>query len=354
MDVGIFAVPFRLPETGLKEGLDWDVQVTKWAEEYGFAEAWFAEHYTLGWESTCAPELVVAAAAQHTSRIKLAIGANLIPYHNPVALAHSLMQLDHMTGGRLIAGFGSGGYATDAQLFAAPDLEERRRITAEGIKVILDIWTRERPYTYEGQYFKVDYPAFDPFWGGPIWRPLQKPHPKVAIAGITAGSASLKEAGRHGFIPMSFDLDVEYLLSHWHAYEEGAREAGLTPDRKEWRLFKSVFVGRTDEEAIEIACSKPVTRVFDEFVLRVYERFGLLGSFAPGVPEHLITAEYLAKNVWLVGSVDTVVQKIEAFYRQVGGFGVLVTPAFDFMDNVEGYRNCLRLLGQKVQPRFAK
>lgn len=354
MDVGIFAVPFRLPETGTKQGLDWDIEVTKWAEEFGFSEAWYAEHYTLGWENTCAPELIVAAAAQQTSKIKLAIGANLLPYHNPIALAHRLMQLDHMTGGRLIAGFGAGGYATDAQLFGLPDLPERRKITAEAIDVILDIWTRERPYKHEGEYFKVDYPAYDKFWGGPNWRPAQRPHPQAAIAGISASSSSLKDAGKRGFIPMSFDLDPQYLLGHWQAYEEGAKEAGRTANRKDWRLFKTVVVGRTDEEAVELACSKPVTRVFDEFVLRVYESFGLLGSFAPGVPEKDITSEYLAKNIWLVGSVDTVVQKIEAFYKTLGGFGVLVTPTFDFFDNVEGYRNSLRLLGQEVKPQLAK
>jgi alkanesulfonate monooxygenase SsuD/methylene tetrahydromethanopterin reductase-like flavin-dependent oxidoreductase (luciferase family) len=354
MDVGIFAVPFRLPETGLKQGLDWDIEVTQWAEQFGFAEAWYAEHYTLGWENTCAPELVVAAAARHTSKIKLAIGANLLPYHNPIALAHRLMQLDHMTGGRLIAGFGSGGYETDAQLFSLPDLPERRNITSEAIDVILDIWTRERPYKYQGKYFKVDYPAFGKFWGGPVWRPAQKPHPPVAIAGISASSSSLKEAGRRGFIPMSFDLDAKYLLGHWQAYEEGAKEAGRTPRRADWRLFKTVVVGRTDAEAVEIAIGKPVTRVFDEFVLRVYEKFGLLGSFAPGVPERDITAEYLARNVWLVGSVDTVVKKIEEFHRQIGGFGVLVTPTFDFFHDAQGFKESLRLLGQEVKPRLQR
>jgi alkanesulfonate monooxygenase SsuD/methylene tetrahydromethanopterin reductase-like flavin-dependent oxidoreductase (luciferase family) len=350
MEIGVFTVPFRLPETEQKDGLDWDLQVIQWADEFGFDEAWCAEHFTLGWENTCAPELVIAAAAQRTKTIRLAIGANLLPYHNPVALAHRLMQLDHMTNGRLITGFGSGGYETDGQLFGLNDLAERRRITSEALDVILAIWTKERPFKHKGEFFRVDYPVYDKFWGGPNWCPRQKPHPRVAIAGISSGSSSLKDAGRRGFIPMSFDLAPDYLIGHWKAYEEGAAETGLTPSRADWRLFKNVFVGRTDDEALELATSAPVRRAFDEFVLRVYERFGLLGAFAPGVPEKDITAEYLARNIWLVGSPATVIKKIEKVHKDIGGFGVLVTPSFDCLHDPTLFKKSLQLLATEVAP----
>lgn len=352
MEVGVFTVPYRLPGVTSKEGLDWDIQVIEWAEQYGIHEAWCAEHYTLGWENTCSPELIMAAAARTTSRIRLAIGANLLPYHNPIALAHRLIQLDHQSNGRLIAGFGSGGYETDGQLFGLTDAEERRQITKEAMQVILDIWTRERPYKFQGKYFNVDFPPYSEFWGGLNWHPLQKPHPRVAMAGISAGSSTLKEAGRRGFIPMSFDLAPDYLRGHWKAYEEGAAETGVTPTRKDWRLFKNVFVYRTDAEALELALSEPVRRAYDDFVLRVYEKFGLLGSFAPGVPEKDITAEYLARNMWLVGSPETVARKVEAVYNELGGFGVLVAPSFDCMKNPEPFKKSLELFGGEVAERL--
>jgi alkanesulfonate monooxygenase SsuD/methylene tetrahydromethanopterin reductase-like flavin-dependent oxidoreductase (luciferase family) len=352
METGIFAVPFRLPETNVARGLRWDLQCVQWAEQYGIHEAWFAEHYTMGWENTCAPELLVAAASSLTSRIRLATGANLLPYHNPITLAHALMQLDHMTGGRLICGFGAGGYASDAQLFGQPDLDVRREMMAEGIDTILAIWTRERPFRMEGTYWSVDYPGFDTLLNGPNWWPLQKPHPRCAIAGVSASSGSLRDAGRRGFIPMSFDLANDYLIGHWRAYCEGAAEAGREADRRDWRLFKNVFVADTDEAAMALATSPPVLRVYDQFVLRIYEGFGLLGSFAPGVPEHLITAEYLARNAWIVGSPDTVTDRIEALNEELGGFGVLVTPSFDFLEAPETMRRSLELYGSVVAPRL--
>jgi alkanesulfonate monooxygenase SsuD/methylene tetrahydromethanopterin reductase-like flavin-dependent oxidoreductase (luciferase family) len=352
MEVGIFAVPFRLPETDVTKGLAWDLQCTQWAEEFGIHEAWFAEHYTLGWENTCAPELLVAAAATTTKNIRLATGASLLPYHNPIALAHNLMQLDHMTNGRLIAGFGAGGYATDGQLFGLLDLDERRAMMAEAIDVILAIWTEERPFKHEGKYWNVDYPAYDKMLNGPNWRPLQKPHPRCAIAGVSASSNSLRDAGKRGFIPMSFDLATDYLKGHWAAYEDGAVSAGREAKRADWRLFKNVLLGDTDEQAMALATSAPVLRVYDEFVLRIYEGFGLLGSFAPGVPEHLITAEYLARNAWIVGSPETVVKKIAAINDELGGFGVLVTPTFDFLEAPAAFRHSLELFGTAVAPQL--
>ena len=353
MQTGIFSVPFRLPETNISAGLQWDLQCTEWADAAGIHEAWYAEHYTMGWENTCAPELLVAAAAVRTQNIKLAIGASLVPYHNPVRLAHTLMQLDHMTRGRLICGFGAGGYASDAQLFGGRDLDERRAMMAEGIDTILAIWTRERPFKMKGKYYDVDYPAFDILLNGPNWRPYQQPHPRCAIAGVSASSSSLRDAGRRGFIPMSFDLANEYLRGHWTAYAEGAASAGREADRKDWRLFKNVFVAETDEAAMALATSPEVLRAYDEFVLRIYEGFGLLGSFVPGVPEHLVNAEYLARNAWIVGSPDTVIAKITAVNEELGGFGVLVTPTFDFLGEPDKMRRSLELFGSAVGPRIA-
>jgi alkanesulfonate monooxygenase SsuD/methylene tetrahydromethanopterin reductase-like flavin-dependent oxidoreductase (luciferase family) len=231
-------------------------------------------------------------------------------------------------------------------------LDVRREMMGEAIDTILAIWTRERPFKMEGKYYSVDYPGFDKLLNGPNWRPHQQPHPRCAIAGVSASSGSLRDAGRRGFIPMSFDLAADYLKGHWAAYGEGAAAAGREASRRDWRLFKNVLLADTDEAAMTLATSAPVLRVYDEFVLRIYEGFGLLGSFAPGVPEHLINAEYLARKAWIVGSPDTVVAKIKAINEELGGFGVLVTPTFDFLEAPEAFRRSLELFGSVVAPRL--
>ncbi len=353
MDIGMFVVPFRLPETTAADGLDWDLQSVRWAEQYGFSEVWFAEHFTLGWENSCSPELMIAAAAQVTTRIKLGAAANLLPYHNPIALAHRLMMLDHMTRGRFIAGFGAGAYESDAQLFGLGD-RDRRDMMREGLDIVLAIWNAERPFRLEGKYWTVDYPAYDALNRGPNWKPFQRPHPRIAIAGVSPGSPTLKEAGRRGCIPLSFNVAASYLAGHWEQYAAGAHAGGHAADRREWRVAREAFVADTDEEALRLAVGPgaPLARAYDEWVLPVYRKFGLLPVMAPGVPEDEINAAYLARHYWLIGSPDTVARRLTEHYQAAGGFGVLLVMGFDYLNQPAAFRRSLELLSTEVAPRI--
>ena len=55
------------------------------------------------------PELLIAAAAEHTKRIKLGTGVISLSYHNPFMVATRIAQLDHQTMGRIM--FGARGLA---------------------------------------------------------------------------------------------------------------------------------------------------------------------------------------------------------------------------------------------------
>ncbi|WP_432514392.1 LLM class flavin-dependent oxidoreductase, partial [Kineococcus sp. SYSU DK001] len=121
MKFGILNIPYASQYAAGRESaadvIARDLRVTRWADQYGLDEAFFAEHYTLGMEPSPAPDVMIAAASQVTRNIKLGAGAHLLPYHHPVALAHRMLWLDHLTGGRYIAGVAPGAYPSDAQLF---------------------------------------------------------------------------------------------------------------------------------------------------------------------------------------------------------------------------------------------
>ncbi len=71
-------------------------------EALGFDVAWLAElHFIARYSVMPAPSLLVAAAAQRTSRIRLGIGVNLLPLHDPIRAAETGAVLDILTGGRL-------------------------------------------------------------------------------------------------------------------------------------------------------------------------------------------------------------------------------------------------------------
>ena len=85
---------------------------------------------------------------------------------------------------------------------------------------------------------------------GLYMKPYQKPHPPVGVAGSTPRSPSIRLAGEMGWIPMSSsNLLPKYLAQQWDVIEEGAASTGKTPDRREWRIARDVYVADTPERA---------------------------------------------------------------------------------------------------------
>jgi alkanesulfonate monooxygenase SsuD/methylene tetrahydromethanopterin reductase-like flavin-dependent oxidoreductase (luciferase family) len=353
MDIGLFMVPFRLPQTDLQDGFAWDMQVIQWAEEFGLSEVWVGEHSTVRWEPVCSPELYIAAAAVQTERIRLATGANIVANHNPIALAHRLMQLDHMTKGRLMVAMGAGSYPYDLQIHGST---QPREMMIEAAKIMHMVWAADGPIKYEGKFWTLDIPEYDELLMGPYLKPFQQPHPPIAMAGVSPASGTLKQAGASGAIPMSFNVSRELLAGHWYRYVEGAESAGLTPDRDTWRVAHNVLVADTDEEAMELALNGAMAQTYREWMLPSYARSGMLAPMVPELdnihgPED-VSIEYLARNKWLVGSPDTIVERLKIDTAVSGGFGQIIAFTFDYLDQPEAYRRNLELLGTEVLPRI--
>ncbi len=68
-----------------------------------------------------------------------------------------------------------------------------------------------------------------------------------------------------------------------------------------------------------------------------------------------VDAEYLAEHVWIVGSPETVRQKMEAWFDDLGGpFGTLLIYSHDYIDNPEPWEHSMDLLANTVAPSLSK
>jgi alkanesulfonate monooxygenase SsuD/methylene tetrahydromethanopterin reductase-like flavin-dependent oxidoreductase (luciferase family) len=223
----------------------------------------------------------------------------------------------------------------------------------EGHDLIKAIWAAEgRPLRIRGKHFAVDIPEYDPDLGiGGHWRPYTPGGPRTAIAGFSPNSATLRAGGERGDIPLSISVSPDYLLGHWQGYEEGARSAGHTPDRRDWRVVRDVVVADTDEAAMQLALSAPIRRIWDEWLIPYHKPHGLLDIVVPEAPDKdAVDAEYIARHVWVVGSPETVITRIQEEQEQSGGFGVLLVYSYDFHEQPEPFRRHLELLGREVLP----
>src|SRR5690349_3692957 len=88
--------------------------------------------------------MLAAAAAQATSTIRIGhlVLCNL--FRHPAVTAQALMSLDHLSGGRLVAGLGAGWTETEFQMtgIGFPDVATRLRMLDESLTCIRSLWTQ--------------------------------------------------------------------------------------------------------------------------------------------------------------------------------------------------------------------
>ncbi|WP_420443594.1 LLM class flavin-dependent oxidoreductase [Candidatus Poriferisodalis sp.] len=361
MELGLFTMPSHPPERDLREGWEWDLQVIEWADEFGFGEAWIGEHHAAKWEPHPAPDLLTLEALRRTKNIRIGPGGFLLPYYHPAELANRISLLDHISEGRLNFGVAASGLPSDWEMFGVDGMAgENREMTQEAVEFILNMWTQEPGWTHEGKHWKGSVPH-----GMPDMelvhhlRPLQQPHPPIGVAGLNSPSPTLEMAGEKGWIPMSLNLNPQYVSGHWDSYEAGARRAGRDVSRSDWRMVREVFVAPTDEEAWELSYGGMMGRMMTDYFIPLlgafdFHKFLIDERNPPAGGE--VTVEYCARNNWFVGSPETVAASIEKVYADVGGFGHLLLFCFDYAETPESadaWRRSMDLLANDVMPRVA-
>ena len=125
MKVGAFLMPSHPPEKSIRDGQLWDLHDLQRLDALGFHEAWIGEHFTAAWEPCPAPDLLIAQALQRTKRIRLGPLGHLLPYHNPIELAHRRPNSEgslKSVGQRI---FLNGNIATDLLLIRAVTVAAR-------------------------------------------------------------------------------------------------------------------------------------------------------------------------------------------------------------------------------------
>ena len=357
MEIGYFTMPLHPPGSNITQTLEDDLQQIVTLDEMGYKEAYIGEHFTFAWENIPIPDLVIAQALGMTKNIVLGTGVHCLPNHNPMMLAHRVAQLDHMSKGRFHWGIGSSSTPGDYEMFGFdPEVDDRRQYTRDAVDIILQIWDDPKPGLYENKNwrFKIPEPVDDIGLTFHL-TPYTKPHPPIAVGGVSPRSDTLIQAGERGWIPMSINLvNPATVATHWEAYEEGANNTGLTADRSIWRIAREVYVADTTEQARKEALEGVLRRDFEDYWFHLLSRGDGLQHMKldPDMADSDLTIEYLMDNMWIVGSPDDVANKIRNLYHQVGGFGVLLAMGHEW-EPKEQWEHSMRLLADEVLPKLA-
>ncbi|MFC9252104.1 LLM class flavin-dependent oxidoreductase [Amycolatopsis thailandensis] len=216
------------------------------ADELGYDCWWQVEHHGAGeFSLSSAPELMLAALSQRTSRIRLGHSAVLAPgrFNHPIRVAERAATLDHLSGGRVELGL-TRSTIPEWRLFGI-EPDEARAQTQEAFEMVPRMWTSER-FSYESAAYRVDDVPISP-------KPVQKPHPPLWQA--AASPASFEEAGRRGVGVLGTTM--------WESLERAGRliklyrdAAGRCADpvgafvNDQVGFFTFVHCADTDEEAM--------------------------------------------------------------------------------------------------------
>ena len=183
-------LPWPLPRRHFKPDVavrTYEEHLAAWEamDRIGYDGVGFNEHHTSPYGLMNSPNLMAAAAAQRTRRLKLLIYGNLLPLHDPLRLAEELAMLDCLSGGRIVSGF-ARGIPREHNVYRVPLRDSRARFE-EAWEIVRRAWTEES-FSYTGRFWSYENVA--------IWpRPVQQPHPPVWVP-VTGSKETIEWAGR--------------------------------------------------------------------------------------------------------------------------------------------------------------
>lgn len=115
------------------------IELFVWAEELGYDSGWVIQrHFRQGNEHVSSPLLLLAAIAQHTTRIRLGTGVLVLPLEDPLKVAEDAATLDVLSGGRLELGIGAGPFPGAWEAFGR-DLEGRHGAWEQGVSRLHEV-----------------------------------------------------------------------------------------------------------------------------------------------------------------------------------------------------------------------
>lgn len=316
-----------------------DLKLAAHLDELGYDEFWCGEHHSTGWEMIASPEMFLAAAGERTHRIRLGTGVVSLPYHHPFNVAQRMVQLDHMTGGRVIFGTGPGALPSDAHMLGIDPMTQRDR-QDEAIGVIRRLLAGER-VTHTSDWFTLQDARLQLF-------PVQEELPMVAASSISPSGMTL--AGKYGMGVLSIgsnsDAGLAALPTQWGFAEEAAAKHGNVVDRKNWRVLMSWHIAETREEA-RAQAGEGLKLWHNEYQVGTLMRPDAKPFLT--VDEALHETAFVEGAAAVIGTPDDLVAAIRKMLASSGGFGTVLGFAHDWA-NRENTLRSWDLIARYVMP----
>jgi len=236
------------------------------SERLGFFAAYLPDHLMPEGHAAMArgdvleSTVTLAALAARTSSIRLGILVAAATFRHPALYAKSLCTIDHISGGRAIAGIGAGWQETEHKSFGIPlgSITERIDRFEEYVSVVASMLANEVT-TFSGNYFALRDAPCDP-------RPVQSPLP--ILLGVRGRRRTMGIAARYATL--------------WNAWATPDDLVELNKDIDDW----CERVGRPPAD-LQRTVNAGLFLSDDESWLRPFRGLSSVGPALVGTPEEI-------------------------------------------------------------------
>ena len=319
-----------------------DLELIELLEQLDYQEVWVGEHHTAGFENISSPELIIAAAAQRTKSIRLGTGVVTLPYHHPLNVAERIIQLDHMTRGRIMFGAGPGLLPSDAYMYGVEVSQTRTRME-QSLRAIVRLF-RGEVVTEQTDWYTLREARIHNM-------PYQHPHPEVAVASVMTPTGG-RLAGELGLSMLCMATNdpngFNALDGNWKLANETAAQHGHTMDRSRLRLMTPIYIAETREKARE-----DVRWRLQSFVDYMNTKSSV-NAPAMAIPKGEDPLDWIIRTGWaVVGTPEDAIARIEQLQAKQGAFGCLLMLGLNWA-NWENTKRSYELYARYVMPHFSK
>ena len=334
---GVFLGPHHPLNENPTLALERDLQLIELLDHLDFDEAWIGEHHSGGFEIISAPEIFIAAAAERTKYIRLGTGVKSLPFYHPFLVADELVQLDHMTRGRVMFGAGPGALPTDAYQMGIDPKDQRRKMD-EALNAIVPLMKGET-VNIETDWFTLKNARLQ-------LDSYSKPMMEMAVTSIKSPAGAIS-AGKFGagllVLGGMSDEALKIQCSNWEVCQETAKSNDQMVGRNKWRITVMTHLSDTLDQAkddLKFGLQKWVD----------YSQNVLPNSPFPNSIEDPINYG-IENKILLIGTPEDAIREIERIDEITGGFGVFLMFANNFVP-WEAAKKSYELMARYVIPYF--
>ena len=334
---GILLEPFHPtnenPDCALEQGLE----LITFLDSLGYDYAWVGDHLSDGFGNIESPDVFIKMAAERTRNIRLGACVSSLSSQHPLVLADRIMQLDHVTRGRVAFCAGPVALPSDTDTMGVRP-EEQTQAMRCAIEVLVPLLKGEQ-VSGKTRWFELDEAQLQ-------LSPYSKPMVEMAVAAQTS-PAGASVAGSYGLglitIGATSPGGFNALAPSWEIYERKALENNHPVDRKRWSLAGPVHIAETRDQAFD-----NVRYGLGEWVRYFQEVVSLpLVSGECDDPARELVNSGLA----VIGAPEDAIAQICRLQEQSGGFGCFLQLAHHWADPA-ATRKSYEMFMQYVKPEF--